>query len=185
MESRIQDCLGFHYMGRSCIKRFQSRFQHRRKFIETKEHFYIIRLNSHRIDLVHQHGRQFIVLEPNMVDVKSCEDAIQSNGLDDAWAGIDAGQGTLGSGGFRGGARGPGGPSPPPLYFQTNLRPEGPNKCILETRPIFINAKEKIIQLYFESCSKTLSIICANAGGTPQSSPMLSALPKPMNFSQI
>ena len=56
-------------------------------------------------------------------------------------------------------------------------------KNFLETGPIFINAKEKIIQLYFESCSKTLSIICANAGGTPSSSPVLSALPKPMNFS--
>ena len=76
MESRIQDCLGFHYMGRSCIEYFQSRVQQRRKFIETKEHFYLIRLNSHRTDLEHQHGRQFIVLEPSMADVKSCEDAL-------------------------------------------------------------------------------------------------------------
>ena len=35
----------------------------------------------------------------------------------------------LSSGGSRGGARGPGGPAPPPpAYFQTKLRPEGPKK---------------------------------------------------------
>ena len=74
-ESRIQDCLGFRYMRRSCIERFQSRVQQRRKFIGTKEHFDIIRFNSHRIGLEHHHGRQFIVLETNTADMKSCEDA--------------------------------------------------------------------------------------------------------------
>ena len=78
-------------MGRSCIEYFQSRVQQRRTFIETKEHFYLIRLNSHRTDLEHRQGRQFIVLEPYMGDVKSCEDALETNGLDDAWAGINAG----------------------------------------------------------------------------------------------
>ena len=57
------------------MERFQSRVQQRRKFIGTKEHFDIIRFNSHRIGLEHQHGRQFIVLETNTADVKSCEDA--------------------------------------------------------------------------------------------------------------
>ena len=76
---------------------------------------------------------------------------------------------------------GPGGPGPPLFLDQTEA--QRAENIFLETGPIFFNAKEKIIQLYFESCSKTLSIICANAGGTPSSSPLLSALPKPMNFS--
>ena len=46
------------------IERFHSRDQHLRKFIETKGSVYIRKeFNSHRICLVHQHGRRFIVLE--------------------------------------------------------------------------------------------------------------------------
>ena len=46
------------------IERFHSRDQHLCKFIETKGRVYIRKeFNSHRICLVHQHGRRFIVLE--------------------------------------------------------------------------------------------------------------------------
>ena len=46
------------------MERFQSRVQHLCKFIGTKENVCIRKeSNSHRIGLVHQHGRRFIVLE--------------------------------------------------------------------------------------------------------------------------
>ena len=46
------------------IERFQSRGQHLCQFIGTKESIYMWKeFNSHRIFLVHQHGRRFIVLE--------------------------------------------------------------------------------------------------------------------------
>ena len=45
------------------IDRFPSRGQQLCKFIGTKESFYIRKeFNSHRIGLVHQNGRRFIVL---------------------------------------------------------------------------------------------------------------------------
>ena len=47
----------------SQIDRFHSRGQQLCKFIGTKESFYIRKeFNSHRIGLVHQNGRRFIVL---------------------------------------------------------------------------------------------------------------------------
>ena len=46
------------------MERFQLRVQHLCKFIGTKENVCIRKeSNSHRIGLVHQHGRRFIVLE--------------------------------------------------------------------------------------------------------------------------
>ena len=46
------------------IERFHSRGQHLCQFIGTKESFYVRKeFNSHRVVLVHQHGRRFIVLE--------------------------------------------------------------------------------------------------------------------------
>ena len=46
------------------LKSIHSRVQQPCKFIGTKESVYIRKeLNSHRIGLVHQHGRRFIVLE--------------------------------------------------------------------------------------------------------------------------
>ena len=46
------------------IERFHSRDQHLYKFIETKGSVYIRKeFNSHRICLVHEHGRRFIALE--------------------------------------------------------------------------------------------------------------------------
>ena len=46
------------------LERFHSRDQHLYKFIETKRSVYIRKeFNSHRICLVHQHRRRFIVLE--------------------------------------------------------------------------------------------------------------------------
>ena len=53
-----------HSATNTCIERFQSRDQHLCKFIETKGSVYIRKeFNSHRICLVDQHGRRFIVLE--------------------------------------------------------------------------------------------------------------------------
>ena len=50
--------------GHFSIDGFHSRGQHLCKFIGTKESFYIRKeFNSHRIFLVHQHGRRSIVLE--------------------------------------------------------------------------------------------------------------------------
>ena len=49
--------------GGVAIERFHSRDQRPYLFNETKESFCITKeLNSHRTDLVHQHGRLFIVL---------------------------------------------------------------------------------------------------------------------------
>jgi hypothetical protein len=50
--------------SRMKIERFHSRGQQPCKFIGTKESDYIRKeFNSHRIGLVHQHARRFIVLE--------------------------------------------------------------------------------------------------------------------------
>ena len=51
-------------VNKSPMESFHSRGQHLCKFIETKENVSIRKeFNSHRIGLVHQHGRRFIVLE--------------------------------------------------------------------------------------------------------------------------
>ena len=58
------------------IERFHSRGHQPCKFIGTKESVYKEESNSHRIGLVHQHGRRFIVLYTNMAAVTSCENAL-------------------------------------------------------------------------------------------------------------
>ena len=52
------------FVRKQPIERFHSRGQHLCKFMTTNEIVYIRKeSNSHRIPLVHQHGRRFIVLE--------------------------------------------------------------------------------------------------------------------------
>ena len=52
------------FVRKQPIERFHSRGQHLCKFMTTNEIVYIRKeSNSHRIALVHQHGRRFIVLE--------------------------------------------------------------------------------------------------------------------------
>ena len=69
-------------LGRYCvelgaIERIHSRGQHLCKFIATKESFYKRKeYNSHRIFLVHQHVRCFIVWNTNMADVTSRENTL-------------------------------------------------------------------------------------------------------------
>ena len=56
------------------LDRFHSRGQQLCKFIGIKESFYIRKeFNSHRIGLVNQNGRRFIVWYTNMAAVTSCE----------------------------------------------------------------------------------------------------------------
>ena len=65
--------------------RFHSRGQQPCKLIGTKESFYIRKeFNSHKIGLVHQHGRRFIVLghqDINMAAVTSCENDLLLNNI--------------------------------------------------------------------------------------------------------
>ena len=59
------------------IERFHSRGQHPCKFIGTKESVCIRKeFNSHRIILVHQHGRRFIVWNTNMAPKRSINDVV-------------------------------------------------------------------------------------------------------------
>ena len=65
-ESRDLICIRHTYQNDKICEpkdRFHSRGQQLCKFIGTKESFYIRKeFNSHRIGLVHQNGRRFIVL---------------------------------------------------------------------------------------------------------------------------
>ena len=64
------------------IDRFQSRGQKLCKLLGIKESLNMWKeFNSHRIFLVHKHGRRFILLYTNMAAVTSCENALYSSSI--------------------------------------------------------------------------------------------------------